>query len=399
MSVVDSIENVGDARYFAKRRLPPFLFQVLEGAAGRGVTARANLRAFDDVTFSPNAAVGSFTCDLTTTVVGHQIAVPVCLAPVGFLRMLHPDAELGYARAASAHGTIQVVSHASMHTIEDVIARSSGPVFQQMFFVGGRDRTESMIARVRRAGAAALVITVDQNGRGAPEVGVRQRLWRPPRLGTSLGVREILGVAPAVIPRPRWLSDYLRDGAPLTTAMALSASGEPMSHADFVDAVGQDAVSWSDFSWIREQWDRPVLAKGIVTAEDARRAVDAGADAVIVSNHGGNTLDGLPATLDVLEEIVAAAGDQVEVLLDGGVRRGSDVVKALALGARAVLIGRAAAYANAAAGGAGVERILDVMREDITRTLKFLGCPTASELDQTFVRTRGRDGIRDRHGA
>jgi len=374
------IRSVADAEDLARRRLPRFLWEEYEGGAGAGVTLRANVRAFEEMAFRPRVAVFTPERDLRTRVLGHELAMPLMIAPTGLLRFGHSDGERGVARAAGAAGTIQIVSAASATPIEEVVAAASGPIFYQLYMFGGRASAEFQIERARRAGCEALVLTVDQAGALPRERPHRHRARRP----ASASVRQLLRVAPDLARHPRWLADFLRGGGSLEMPMAALPDGTRRTVFDLFGAVLRPP-QWQDVSWIRERWARPLVIKGVLGTDDARRAVDAGADGIVVSNHGGNTLDGAPATLRVLAEIVAVAGDRVEVLLDGGVRRGSDVVKAVALGARAVLIGRACVYPMLAAGEAGVRRILEILRTEIDQTLALLGAPSVNALDPSYL--------------
>jgi L-lactate dehydrogenase (cytochrome) len=267
--------------------------------------------------------------------------------------------------------------------VRDVKAATRGPLWYQLYIIGGRDVACAAIERARSSGATALVVTID-----TPVAGMRERDLRN-------GAKELVGGAQfAKLPfigqflaRPRWLAGYLRDGGLMKFPNIVLKDG-PMPYADVGAALEQAMVSWNDFSWIREAWQGPIVAKGVHTADDARKAIDHGAAAVVVSNHGGRQLDGVAPTLRVLPEVLEAVNGRIEVLLDGGIRRGSDIVKALALGARAVLIGRAYAYGLGAAGGAGVERAIDILRTDIIRTLKLLGCPSVRELDRSYIEWR-----------
>jgi isopentenyl diphosphate isomerase/L-lactate dehydrogenase-like FMN-dependent dehydrogenase len=372
--------NVGDLRLAAKRRLPRAVFDYIDGGADAEWTLRENSRAFEDVLFRPRSAVATKQCDLRTTVLGETIELPVILAPVGSSRMFYPRGEEVAARAAGEAGTIYTLSTLSGCAVRDVKAATRGPLWYQLYIIGGRDVALAAIERAKGCGCSALVVTID-----TPVAGMRERDLRN-------GVKELVSGAPfAMFPylfqflaRPRWLAEYLRDGGLMKFPNIVLKDG-PMPYADVGAALEQAMVSWDDFRWIAEAWQGPIIAKGVHTADDARRAIDHGASAVVVSNHGGRQLDGVAATLRVLPEVLAAANGRIEVLLDGGIRRGSDVVKALALGARAVLIGRAYAYGLGAAGGAGVTRVIDILRSDIIRTMKLLGCGSVRELDRSLV--------------
>ncbi|MQA31036.1 MAG: alpha-hydroxy-acid oxidizing protein [Luteitalea sp.] len=375
------VVNIADLRRLAKRRLPRVAFDYLDGGAEDERTLRENCRAFEAVTFHPRSAVATPSCDLRTTVLGVALDLPFLLAPIGSSRLLYPRGEELAARAAGAAGTAYVLSTLSGCRLEDVQAASRGPVWYQLYLVGGRDVARHSIARARAAGFSALVVTID-----TPVSGLRERDVRN-------GVRELasrrlwsmLPFLPQLVARPRWLAGFVADGGLMKFPNVVLAEQGPMPYADVGAALEQSMVAWEDLGWIRDAWSGPVVIKGVHTAADALRAIEAGADAIVVSNHGGRQLDGVAPTLRVLPDVVEAVGGRVEVLVDGGIRRGSDIVKALCLGARAVLIGRAYAYGLGAAGEAGVTRAIDIMRSDLVRTLKLLGCPSIGELDRSFV--------------
>ena len=371
--------NIEDLRRLAARRAPRVVFDYLDGGAEAEVTLRANVRAFEALTFRPRGAVAIPEVDIRTTVMGAGLALPFILAPVGSTRMFYPRGEELAAHAAGAAGTAYILSTLSGTNMEDVQAATKGPAWYQVYLVGGRDIATAMLQRARRAGFTALVLTID-----TPVSGMREKDLRN-------GTKELLGRGPSMLPylpqmlaRPRWLVGMLADGGLMKFPNVLLPEG-PMPYADVGRALEQSVVSWSDFAWIRDLWKGPIMVKGVHTADDARRAVDAGASALIVSNHGGRQLDGVAPSLRVLPEVVTAVGDRIEVLVDGGIRRGSDIVKAMCLGARAVLVGRAYAYGLAAAGEAGVQRAIDILRTDLVRTLKLLGCKSVSELDRSYI--------------
>jgi isopentenyl diphosphate isomerase/L-lactate dehydrogenase-like FMN-dependent dehydrogenase len=342
---------------------------------------RENCRAFEDVTFRPRGAVSVPTCDLSTRVLGFDISLPVLLAPVGYSRLMYPEGEIAAARCAGAAGTAYILSTISGHRMEDVKAASNGPVWFQLYLMGGRAAAEGSIARARAAGFSALVVTID-----TPVAGMRERDSRN-------GMKELMGggilsklpFLPQFLARPAWLVRFLLDGGvPHLPNVVVPGQG-PLPMTDVAAALASSTVTWEDLRWIREQWAGPLIIKGVLTAEDARRSIDEGASAIVVSNHGGRQLDHVPASLQVLPEIVAAVNGQIEVLMDGGVRRGSDVIKAICLGARAVLVGRAYAYGLAAGGPAGVARAIGMLRTEMDRTLKLLGCPAIGALDSSYV--------------
>jgi isopentenyl diphosphate isomerase/L-lactate dehydrogenase-like FMN-dependent dehydrogenase len=373
--------NIADLRRLARRRLPRVVFDYLDGGAEGEVTLRANRQAFDGLTFRPRHAVGLPEGNLRTTVLGTELAFPAVLAPVGYSRVIHPDGECGAARAAGAAGTAYVLSTISGHPLEDVKAASSGPVWYQLYLVGGRGVAEAALERARAAGFSALVITIDTAVAGLRERDVRNGMTEL----LSGGLIAKLPFLPQLLAHPGWLVAFLLDGGVPRLANVVIPDGGPMRLVDVSTALARAAVAWEDMRWLREAWRGPVIIKGVLTSDDARRAVDEGASAVVVSNHGGRQLDGVPASLTVLPEVVAAVNNQAEVLMDGGIRRGSDIVKALCLGARAVLMGRAYAYGLAAAGEAGVARALEILRMDMERTLKLLGCAAVGRLDRSFL--------------
>ena len=374
------VVNIADLRLAAKKRLPRVVFDYIDGGADAEWTLRENSRVFDDVLFLPRSAVATADCDLRTTVLGTAIELPFMLAPVGSSRMFYPRGEVVAARVAGEAGTIYTLSTLSGSAVSEVKAATRGPVWYQLYLVGGRDVALGGIERARNCGCSALVVTID-----TPVAGLRERDVRN-------GARELIAMAPLaalpflpqILTRPRWLAAYLGDGGQMKFPNVQLPDG-PMPYADVGAALEQSVVSWRDLAWIRDAWRGPIVVKGIHTADDARRAIDHGADAIIVSNHGGRQLDGVAPTLRVLPRVLDAVRGEIEVYLDSGIRRGSDVVKALCLGARAVFIGRAFAYGLGAAGAAGVARAIEILRTDIIRTMKLLGCASVRDLDATFV--------------
>jgi L-lactate dehydrogenase (cytochrome) len=375
------VVGVEDFRPLARRRLPRAVWDYLDGGAEGEVTLRENSRAFEDVTFRPRQAVAVGQTDLRARVLGQELSLPFMLAPVGYLRMMHRDGEAGAARAAGQAGTGFCLSTISGHALEEVKAASTGPVFFQLYLVGGRAAAEAVIERARVAGYAGLLVTID-----TPVAGMRERDHRN-------GMKELIAGSlldkvpflPNVLAHPRWLARFLLDGGVRPLPNVVIPGQGPMPLLDVGAALAETTVTWEDFKWIRDGWRGPVVAKGVLTADDARRAVDAGAVAVSVSNHGGRQLDSVAASIRALPEVVAAVKGQAEVWLDGGVRRGPDIVKALCLGANVVLCGRAYAYGLAAAGEAGVARAIEILRADVDRTLRLLGCRSVAELDRSYV--------------
>jgi isopentenyl diphosphate isomerase/L-lactate dehydrogenase-like FMN-dependent dehydrogenase len=379
------LRTVEDARELARRRLPGVVFDYVDGAAETEHTMRANRDAFESVGFVPNMAVpgAPVTPALATTVLGAAISLPVILAPVGFTRAMAPGGDVAGATAAKAARTIFTMSTMSGHTLEDVAAAADGNGWFQLYGLGGRVGSEQLVRRARAAGFTALVVTVDTPIPGNRERDLHHGVSLPLRFTKETARR----FAPQALRRPRWLYDFARDGfsMDLPLSIGLGAPGAPMTSDEaFINWV-VSPITWDDFGWLREAFDGPVIAKGVLSAADARRAVDVGCAAVVVSNHGGRQLDGVAASLDALGDVVAEVGGEVEVLLDGGVRRGSDVAKALCLGARAVLIGRPWAYGLGAAGEPGVERVLQILRAELDRTLRLLGVASIQDLGPSLV--------------
>src|SRR6266542_918851 len=378
---VPRVINIEDLRRAAKRRLPRVVFDYVDGGAEAEQTLRANNRAFETVTLRPRCAVATPACDLRTTVIGASLSMPLILAPVGSSRLIYPRGEEAASRAAGRAGIVYALSTLSGCRLEDVAAASEGPLWYQLYLVGGRECALPAIERAKAAGFSALVVTID-----TAVAGMRERDLRN-------GVKELLSgklgsMLPFVIQlltKPRWLAGFLADGGLMKFPNVVLPGKGPMLYADVTAALEQSVVTWEDLKWIRQAWSGPIVIKGIHTGDDARRAADTGADALVVSNHGGRQLDGVAPSLRMLPEVLAAVGDRFEVLLDGGIRRGSDIVKALCLGARAVLVGRAYAYGLGAAGEAGVVRAIEILRADLIRTLKLLGCASIAELDRSYV--------------
>ncbi|HTA48793.1 MAG TPA: alpha-hydroxy acid oxidase [Verrucomicrobiae bacterium] len=372
---------IEDFRPIARARVPKSVFDYLDGGAEGEVTLRENCRIFNDVTFRPRHAVEVAKCDLRTRVLGLDLALPFLLAPVGYSRLMHPGGEAAAARAAGRAGTGYILSTISGHKLEDVKAASAGPVFYQLYLMGGRGAAEASIERARVAGFSALVVTID-----TPVSGIRERDYRNGMKELiSGGPLEKIPYLPQILSRPGWLISFLLDGGvPLLPNVVVPGKG-PMPLVDINAALAESTATWADFRWIREIWRGPIVVKGVLTGDDARHAIDAGAAAVSVSNHGGRQLDGVPASLRALPEVVEAVKGRIEVFMDGGIRRGADIVKAICMGARAVLCGRAYAYGLAAAGEAGVDRAIEILRTDLERTLRLLGVASVAELDRSYV--------------
>jgi L-lactate dehydrogenase (cytochrome)/glycolate oxidase len=372
-------ETVAEAQRRAKRRLPKSVYGALVAGSERGLTVADNVAAFGELGFAPHVAGLSAKRDLTATVMGQPISLPVILSPTG-VQAVHPDGEVAVARAAAARGTAMGLSSFASKPVEEVAA-ASPQTFFQMYWVGTREVLVQRMERARRAGAVGLIMTLDwsfSNGRD----------WGSPVIPEKIDLRAMARFAPEGLARPRWLLQYARTGrVPDLTTPNLAPPGG--SAPTFFGAYGEwmqtPLPTWDDVAWLREQWGGPFMLKGVTRVDDARRAVAAGVTAISVSNHGGNNLDSTPATIRLLPAIADAVGDQVEVLLDGGIRRGSDVIKALALGARAVMIGRAYLWGLAANGQAGVENVLDILRGGIDSAVLGLGHASVRDLTRDDV--------------
>jgi L-lactate dehydrogenase (cytochrome) len=368
-------ETVAEAERRAKKRLPTSVYKALVAGAEEGTTLTDNRRAFAELGFIPRVATGlPGQRELATTVMGEELAFPVVVSPTG-VQAVHPEGELPVARAAAAAGLAIGLSSFASRSIEEVV-EANPAAFLQVYWLGDRDRIGRLLERARDAGAKGIIVTLDWSF-------AHRRDWGSPTIPEKLDLKTMAKMAPEALRRPRWLGGWLRSGAlpDLTTPNLAEAGAESPT---FFGAYGQwymtPQPTWEDLEWLRQTWGGPLLLKGIYHPEDARRAVDIGATAISVSNHGGNNLDGTPATIRQLPAIVDAVGDQIEVLLDGGVRRGSDVVKALALGARAVLIGRAYLWGLAANGEAGVGNVLEILRAGVDETLVGIGRSSVHDL-------------------
>jgi L-lactate dehydrogenase (cytochrome)/glycolate oxidase len=372
-------ESVAEAQRRARRRLPRSVYGALVAGAERGITIGDNVEAYAELGFAPHAAGLPDRRELATEVMGQPISMPVFIAPTG-VQAVHPDGEVAIARAAANRGTAMSLSSFASRPLAEVVA-ANPKTFFQLYWIGGRDDMARRVERAGAAGAVGLIATLDwsfSHGRD----------WGSPVIPEHMDLPTMVRFAPQVLTRPRWLADFARAGAvPDLRVPNMAAPGE--EPPTFFGAYGQWMQSpnptWDDVAWLREQWDGPFMLKGVVRVDDARRAVDCGVTALSVSNHGGNNLDGTPATIRALPAIAEAVGDRVEVVLDGGIRRGSDVVKALALGAKAVMIGRAGLWGLAANGQAGVENVFDILRNGIDSTLLGLGVGSVHDLSPADV--------------
>jgi isopentenyl diphosphate isomerase/L-lactate dehydrogenase-like FMN-dependent dehydrogenase len=377
---LSDVVNIEDMRLAAKRRLPRGVFDYLDGGADAEVTLRENIEAFNGWRFRPNNASNLTQIETRRRVCGTDLAAPVVLAPIGYSRLLHPRGEIAAALAASAAGLTYALPTIAGHSIEAVRAEAKGPLWYQLYTIGGRAVVEPALARARNAGYQTLLVTIDTAVAGLRERDVRN--GNSKLLGKSLLAK--VPFLPEILLHPRWLWNFLLDGG-VPGLPNIVVDGKPLELIDVSVALADAVLTWDDLAWVRASWPGPIVIKGVLTIEDAKRCVDAGAQGLVVSNHGGRQLDSVAATLDVLPEISQAVGKQIEVLFDGGIRRGADIVKALALGAHAVLLGRGYGYGMAAFGDAGIKKSLQILMADFDRTMKLLGCPSVDALDPSYL--------------
>jgi len=351
--------NLYDFERLATSRLSPLARDYYQSGADDEVTLRGNRAAFERTPLHYRVLVDVAHRDLATTVLGQRVAMPVLVAPTAFHQLAHALGELATVRAAGDAGTIMILSTLSNTAVEEVVAAASGPVWFQLYVYRDRGITAALVERAEAAGCTALVLTVD-----APVLGRRERDMRNQfQLPAGLSIENMLPAGMAALPDP------------------VTDSGLAAYFATLIDP----SLRWDDIAWLRGITRLPIIIKGVVRPDDARRAAAAGAAGLVVSNHGGRQLDTAPATVDVLPRVVDAAGDRLEVLVDGGVRRGTDVVKAVALGARAVLIGRPVLWGLAVDGEAGVARVLAILRDEVDRAMALCGCPTVADIGGDLV--------------
>lgn len=372
-------ETVSEAQRRAKRRLPAPVYSALLAGAEAGQSYRDNLAAFSEISFVPRLIGGAGSFDLSCRVMDMDSSMPVLISPTG-VQVVHPQGEVAVARAAASRGIPMGLSSFASKPIEDVTAAHASVMFQ-MYWMGDRSDMQLWMERARLAGARGLILTLDwsfSHGRD----------WGSPQIPERVDARAIMNFAPAAVTRPRWLWSFLRQGSipDLTAPNVRSANGPaPTFFGAYGTWMQTTRPTWEDLAWLREEWGGPFLLKGVWNPDDAKRAVQIGATAISVSNHGGNNLDGIPSPLRILPAVREAVGDQVDVLLDGGVRRGNDVVKALALGADAVMIGRATLWGLAANGQAGVENVLDLLRSGIESALRGMGKSSIHDVTEDDV--------------
>ena len=377
-----NVVNIEDLRKLAQKRLPKMVFDYIDSGADREQTLSQNCSAYKEILFRPRCAVATSSCDLDISVLGEKFHLPFLLAPVGSSRMFYPKGEIVAAGEAGKAGTGYTLSTLSGCRLEEVKLATSSPAWYQLYLLGGRDVALKTIERAKKAGFSAIVVTID-----TPVSGLRERDLRN---GTkellSGNILKMLPHLSQVLVKPCWIVDWLGDGG-LMNFPNVELENGPMGYTEIGPALEESVVTWDDLQWIREAWQGKIILKGVHIGDDAKKAIDLGVDALVVSNHGARQLDSVAPTIRVLPEIVNSVNGQIDVLLDGGIRNGGDVVKALCLGAKGVLIGRAYAYGLGAAGAAGVARAIEIIRTDIIRTMKLLGCESVSKLDRSFIST------------
>ncbi|MGY6502607.1 MAG: alpha-hydroxy acid oxidase [Acidimicrobiales bacterium] len=378
--------SVEDLRRTARRRLPGGIFDYIDGGAGDELSLAANTAAFSSIGFRPRVLRDVGHVDTTTRLLGRDLPVPLVLGPTGFTRIADPDGELAVARAAGRAGVPYTLSTLATRSIEEVAAVTDGPLWFQVYMWRDRGLVAELLERAAIAGYEAVMLTVDTAVAGRRERDVRRGFELPPKVGLSTVLDGVL--------HPRWTRDFLRSD-PITFANVAGRGADgttAVGLADYIATQFDPTLSWSDLAWLRDRWNGPIVVKGIQTVDDARLAVEHEVEAISLSNHGGRQLDTAPAPIDLVAPVADAVGGRTEIICDGGIRRGSDVVKAVALGATAASIGRAYLYGLGAAGERGVAHVLDLLATDVQRTMTLLGARSVSELTPELVRRPGVDG-------
>jgi L-lactate dehydrogenase (cytochrome) len=379
---VERCGSVAELRALARRRVPRAVFDYVEGAAGDELTAGANQADLRRLELLPRVLAGADAVELGTTVLGQPVDVPILGAPTGLTGLVHHRGEAALARAVNAAGSIYVLSAVGSYSIEEIARAGAGPKWFQLYVWRDRGLVRSMLERAREAGYGVLVVTVDVPRAGARERDRRNGFTVPPRVTLRSFGEGLL--------RPRWSADFIRRPRilPESATRTGASQGDPVSLTTLINTQFDPTLTWDDVAWLQAEWDGPIVLKGVLRAQDARRAADVGLAGVIVSNHGGRQLDQAVSSILALEAVVDAAGADLEVLFDGGIRRGVDVVKALALGARACLAGRALVYGLAAGGDAGAARAMTLLTEELRLALTLAGCASVHDLDRSWISTR-----------
>lgn len=376
--------NVEDLRRIAKRRLPGGVFHYIDGGAEDELSLSRNVAAYSDIEFKPRILRDVSKIDTTTTLLGKPIPLPLVFAPTGFTRIADSQGELAVARAAARAGIPYGLSTMGTRTIEEVAAVSSGPKWFQVYTWRDRRLVRDLLERAAEANYEAIELTIDTAVLGRRERDVRRGYTLPPKVGLGTLIDGML--------HPSWTLDFLRND-PITFASVAADNsagdgGSAVTLSEYINSQFDPALSWGEVEWLRSVWDGPIVLKGVQTVADAQLAVEHGADAIALSNHGGRQLDGAPSIIELVEPVAQAVGGQIDIIADGGVRRGSDIVKAVALGANAVMAGRAYLYALGAAGEAGVDHVIDFLTEGMERTMALSGCQEVGDITRDLVTWR-----------
>ncbi|HSU37427.1 MAG TPA: alpha-hydroxy acid oxidase [Propionibacteriaceae bacterium] len=371
--------TIDDVRLLAKKRLPKMAFDFIDGGADGEITLRANIADLARVTFRPRSLVDISATSMTTTLVGETLPAPLLLAPCGSMRLAGGDGELSGVRAAGKAGLIYTISTASSWSIEEIAAEATGPLWFQLYMWKSRDIVSILVRRAKEAGCTALVVTVD--------VPINGKRARDHRNGMSIPPKITVRNAASVIRHPSWFLGLMRGPAiGFRNLQGIAEGSSAMSHQEYINTeLVNLQASWEDVAWLRKVWDGPLLIKGITTTEDAVSAVNVGADGIFVSNHGGRQLDGVPSSISALPRIADAVGDRLDIILDSGIRHGSDVIKAVAVGATAAAIGRSWAWGLGAAGERGVLYVANLYLQEIKETLQLMGVPDVRALNRSHV--------------
>jgi isopentenyl diphosphate isomerase/L-lactate dehydrogenase-like FMN-dependent dehydrogenase len=381
----DNILNMDDLERAARRRVPRAVFDAVAGGSDDEITVRENRRAYRDIWLRQKAFADVRTVDASTTVLGERVSMPLLLAPTGMARMADSSAESGVARAAVKAGTIFAVSSAASQPLEQIAAAAQGPLWYQLYYAD-RDSASAMIDRVEAAGYSALCLTIDSAVLSKRERDARNRFTIPLRMTPKL---LMTGVS-----KPRWTKDFLLGK---TGRVSQGGSGMFAARAAYRNLATvlthSKLVTWDDLAWLRERWPGKLVIKGVMRGDECPRMIDMGVDGIVVSNHGGRQLDGSPSTISVVPEVVQAVDGRAEVYVDGGIRRGTDVLKALALGAQACFIGRPYIWGLAADGETGVSFVMSFFQSEIERGMALLGTPTIADIDRSAIGMEARPAV------
>ncbi len=376
--------NVDDLRRLAKRRLPAGVFHYIDGGAEDELSLARNVTGYSDIEFRPRVLRDVSKIDTRTTLLGKSIPMPLVFAPTGFTRIADSQGELAVARAANRAGIPYGLSTMGTRSIEEVAAVSDGPKWFQVYTWRDRSLVRDLLERAAAANFEAIQLTIDTAVLGRRERDVRRGYTLPPKIGLGTIIDGMM--------HPAWTLDFLRND-PITFASVADDNdagdgGSAVTLSEYINSQFDPALSWAELEWLRSVWDGPIVLKGVQTVADAELAVEHGADAIALSNHGGRQLDGAPSIIELVEPVAQAVGGQIEIIADGGVRRGSDIVKAVALGANAVMAGRAYLYALGAAGEPGVDHVIDFLTEGMERTMALTGCQEVADITRDLVTWR-----------